>query len=339
MGITPGSGPAHLSLFGYEPTKHILGRGILEALGVGIEVGENDLVARGNFATSKQDLIIDRRAGRIPTEQNEALCQLINDSLRSHEDLQVRLFPGKEHRFVIKFTGKGLQDSLSDADPQKDNSPMLRVQPLSPQAKRTAAAVNAIIDEATKILENNTKANAVLLRGFSKHPSLPRLDELYKLTPASIAHYPMYKGISLLVGMQVLDGGTDTAGLFASLKEHFHDFDFFYIHVKGTDSAGEDRNRDAKISVIEDTDRHLPSLLDLNPDVVCVTADHSTPCSMGMHSWHPNPVMIRAPHAFTDDADGFTERACSKGYLGRFRAIHIMPLLLAHAGKLKKFGA
>jgi len=339
MGITPGSGPAHLSLFGYDPTEYVLGRGILEALGVGVEVGENDLVARGNFASCRGDLIIDRRAGRIPTEINAELCQFINSSLKPEEGIQIQLFPGKEHRFVVKFTGSGLHDSITDADPQKDNSPMLKTKASSPQADRTAGIVNAFMDEVNLILKKRTSANTILLRGFSKHPSLPKMNELYKLKPASIAHYPMYKGLSMLVGMQVLDGGSEISDLLSSLEKHFAEFDFFYLHIKKTDSAGEDGDHKAKIAAIEETDRQLPHLLDLGPDVLCITADHSTPSSMRAHSWHPNPVLITASSVFPDNTSKFSERECSKGYLGQFQATHIMPLLLAHAGKLKKFGA
>lgn len=339
MGITPGSGPAHLSLFGYNPAKYILGRGILEALGTGVDVGENDLVARGNFATLKDGLIIDRRAGRIPTSENEELCQKLNVSLKERERIKVTLYPGKEHRFVIKFNGENLSDSLSDADPQKEGKPSTPVQPLSHEAKETAKIVNSFINEATELLRGSLKANTVLLRGFSRHPTLPTMAELFKLSPAAIANYPMYKGLARLVGMDVLDTGQELPDLIDTLEKHYQDFDFFYVHVKKADSAGEDGNFKAKKEAIEETDGYIPRLLALHSDVLVVTSDHSTPSLLKSHSWHPNPFLLFAKTALSDKVTQFTEKECSQGFLGRFRAIYAMPLMLAHAGKLKKFGA
>lgn len=339
MGITPGSGPAHLSLFGYNPTRYLLGRGILEALGVGVEVGRNDLVARGNFATQKNGLIIDRRAGRIPTEENEALCRELNTSLSAGEGAEVSLYPGKEHRFVVRFRKPGLDDRLTDADPQKENKPITYTRPLSAEAEETARIVNSFIDNASVILKGKAKANCVLLRGFSKYPSIPTMQELFKLKPAAIANYPMYKGLAKLVGMEILSVGTEIHDLFDTLEKHYKEFDFFYIHVKKTDSAGEDGDYDTKVKTIEKTDAYIPRILALNPDVLVVTSDHSTPCLMKGHSWHPNPFMLRARTAMPDEAKTFTERKCRRGYFGRFKSRYAMPLMLAHAEKLKKYGA
>ncbi len=339
MGITPGSGPAHLSLFGYNPTKYILGRGILEALGIGVEVGRNDLVARANFATLKDGLIIDRRAGRILTAENEKICQKLNASLKDRIGIKTSLHPGKEHRLVVKFSGEGLSDALSDTDPQKEGLPPVQAQPLSQEAEKTTQIVNRFIDEATELLKNNPKANTLLLREFSKHPTLPTMAELFKLNPAAIANYPMYKGLARLVGMDILETGQELPDLFSTLEKHYQEFDFFYIHVKKTDSAGEDGNFEAKKEAIEEVDSYIPRLLILQSDVLVVTSDHSTPSSLKSHSWHPNPFLIFSKSAHPDKVTQFSEKECSQGFLGRFQAIYAMPLMLAHAGKLKKFGA
>ncbi len=338
-GITPGSGPAHLSLFGYDPTKYILGRGILEALGVNIDVTQNDMVARGNFATLKGDLIVDRRAGRISTEKNLELCAKLNETIKEIDGTKISFFTGKEHRFVIKFTAQGLSDQLSDADPQKENKPIVYPEPISSEAKRTAEIVNKVMDKVTETLRAEKKANTILLRGFSKFPSIPSMEDLFKLKPAAIANYPMYKGLAKLVGMDVLDVGSELADLFESLKKDYHKYNFFYVHVKKTDSYGEDGNFQAKKEIIEKTDRFIPVILGLKPDVLVVTSDHSTPCLLKSHSWHPNPFLMHSKYAQTDNVKKFTEKECSHGYLGRFRSLYAMPLMLAHAGKLVKFGA
>ncbi len=339
MGITPGSGPAHLSLFGYNPTKYILGRGILEALGIGVKVGRNDLVARANFATLKDGLIVDRRAGRILTAENEKICQNLNASLKDRMGIKISLHPGKEHRFVVKFSGEGLSDALSDADPQKEGMPPVPAHPLSQAAEKTAQIVNRFTAEVTELLKNNPKANTLLLRGFSKHPTLPTMAELFKLNPAAIANYPMYKGLARLVGMEILETGQELPDLFSTLEKNYLDFDFFYIHIKKTDSAGEDGNFEAKKKAIEEVDSYIPRLLILHSDVLVVTSDHSTPSSLKSHSWHPNPFLLFSKFAQADKVKQFSERECSQGFLGRFQAIYAMPLMLAHAGKLKKFGA
>ena len=339
MGITPGSGPAHLALFGYNPLKYILGRGIMEALGSGVEVGKDDLVARGNFATLRDGLIVDRRAGRIPTSENEKLCQRLNNSLKSVPGIKISFFPGKEHRFVVKFRGEGLSDSLSDADPQKNNKPSVPARAFSKEAAKTAQIVNNLLDEVTDLLKDSPRANTTLLRGFSKYPSLPTMSELYKLKPAAIANYPMYKGLARLVGMEVLRAGQNLPELFDALEKNYKDYDFFYVHVKKTDSAGEDGNFEAKKEVIEESDSYIPRLLSLQPEVLVVTSDHSTPSLLKSHSWHPNPFLLFSRASRVDKVRRFSEIECSRGYLGRFQSIYAMPLMLSHAGKLNKFGA
>jgi len=339
MGVTPGSGPAHLALFGYDPLRYQLGRGILEALGSGVEVGRNDLVARGNFATVRGGLVVDRRAGRIPTEENVRICGYLNAHLPQPDGVEVRVFPGKEHRFVARFTAEGLADALSDADPQKEGKPPIPTTPLVPEAAKASAIVNRFLDDVATVLAGEAKANAALLRGFSKFPFIPTMQELVKIRPAAIANYPMYKGLAKILGMEVMDVGNETTDLFDALEKNWAGHDFFYIHYKKTDSAGEDGNFVAKVAAIEALDPFIPRLLALKPDVLVVTSDHSTPALLKGHSWHPNPFVLVSPTAGVDDVAAFTERACAKGILGRFRSISAMPLMLAHALKLKKYGA
>ncbi|MFQ6082686.1 MAG: 2,3-bisphosphoglycerate-independent phosphoglycerate mutase [Candidatus Aminicenantia bacterium] len=339
MGITPGSGPAHLALFGYDPFKYILGRGILEALGIGIEVEKNDLVARGNFASLKQGVIIDRRAGRISTEENKKLCQFLQNKIKEIEKIKIFLFPGKEHRFVLKLQGENLYDCLTDADPQKENQPIKYTTPLNEEATYTSRIVNQFINQATEVLKESFPANTVLLRGFSKHPHLPTMSELFKLTPLAIAHYPMYKGLAQLVGMEVVDVGSEIEEAFAVLRDKYAFYDFFYIHIKKTDSYGEDGNFEGKVRTIEQVDKYIPQILALNPEVLVVTADHSTPSLLKSHSWHPNPFLLYSKYIIPDRAKKFTELECAHGYLGRFQAVNALLLMLAYALKLKKFGA
>jgi len=339
MGITPGSGPAHLALFGYDPTKYILGRGILEALGIGIEVGEKDLVARGNFATFKDGKIIDRRAGRIPTEENKKICNLLNQNIREIEGVKIVLFSGKEHRFVLKLEGNNLSDDLTDADPQKENQPIKYTAPLKEEAEFTAKVINQFIDKAMEVLKDSYPANTVLLRGFSKLPNIPSMQELFKLNPLAIANYPMYKGLARLVGMKVLDSGQEVENGFKILRENYDHYDFFYLHIKKTDSYGEDGNFEEKVKYIEKVDKCIPDILSLKPDVLVITSDHSTPALLKSHSWHPNPFLLYSKYLIPDKVQKFTELECSQGMLGRFKAINALPLMLAHALKLKKFGA
>lgn len=339
-GITPGSGPGHLALFGYDPLRYEIGRGVLEALGIGMELAPGEVVARANFATLDQEgLVLDRRAGRIPTERNEELCRRLQREIQEVEGVRVEIRPGREHRFVVKFSGEGLDDRIADTDPQKEGLPPRPPSALAPEAERTAKVVEAFLQRAHQVLKGEEPANGVLMRGFSRLPDIPSMEELFKLTPACIASYPMYRGLAKLVGMEVLEVGETIAEEFAALKRHFQDFDFFYLHVKKTDSFGEDGNFSAKVQVIEEVDRHIPQLLELEPEVIVVTADHSTPSALKGHSWHPNPFLLRSPYERRDDVDRFTEAACARGALGRFRAVEAMTMMLAAALKMKKFGA
>ena len=337
-GITPGSGPGHLGLFGYDPLQYRIGRGVLEAVGIDLEMTERDLAARGNFCTvDARGVITDRRAGRIPTEACARLTPLLEKIGIPGLELIVR--PVREHRFVVLFRGEGLEEGLSETDPQETGKPPLPVQAEAPQAKKAADIVNQFVAEARRVLAAEHPANMVLLRGFSKYPRLPKLTEIYGVRAAVIAVYPMYRGLAKLAGMQAVKTGDTVADEFTSLESVYGDFDFFFLHVKKTDSAGEDGDFDKKVSIIEEVDAEIPRLLALRPDVVVVTGDHSTPAAFKAHSWHPVPVLLWSKWCRPDGAPRFTERECRYGNIGHVRAAELMPLVMAHAERLTKFGA
>ncbi|MDD5492433.1 MAG: 2,3-bisphosphoglycerate-independent phosphoglycerate mutase [bacterium] len=339
-GITPGSGPSHLAIFGYDPLKFDIGRGVLEAAGIGFELTNRDLAARGNFATMNDDQVItDRRAGRIPTAKNEVICAELQSKIKKIDDVEVFIKPGKEHRFVIVFRGDGLQGPLTDADPQKEGLKIKFTEAPSPESKKASDIVNKFIKEANIILKSHHPANTVLLRGIAKVPHIPSMTELFKLTPACIATYPMYKGLASLVGMKILPAGDTIASEFKILKEQWDNYDFFYVHIKKTDSYGEDGNFENKVHIIEELDQNLPQLLALKPAVIAVTGDHSTPAVMKGHSWHPNPFILCSAWERKDNLKAFTENECACGIIGRFPACDAMQLMLANALKLNKFGA
>ncbi|MEK6716800.1 MAG: 2,3-bisphosphoglycerate-independent phosphoglycerate mutase [candidate division NC10 bacterium] len=337
-GITPGSGPGHLGLFGYDPLQYRIGRGVLEAVGIDLEMTERDLAARGNFCTvDARGVITDRRAGRIPTEACARLTPLLEKIGIPGLELIVR--PVREHRFVVLFRGEGLEEGLSETDPQETGKPPLPVQAEAPQAKKAADIVNQFVAEARRVLAPEHPANMILLRGFSKYPRLPKLTEIYGVRAAVIAVYPMYRGLAKLAGMQAVKTGDTVADEFTSLESVYGDFDFFFVHVKKTDSAGEDGDFDKKVSIIEEVDAEIPRLLALRPDVVVVTGDHSTPAAFKAHSWHPVPVLLWSKWCRPDGAPRFTERECRYGNIGHVRAAELMPLIMAHAERLTKFGA
>ena len=339
-GITPGSGPSHLALFGYDPLQYEIGRGVMEALGSDIPLTQADLAARGNFATiNEQGMIVDRRAGRIATEKNREICGFLGNEIQEIEGVRISITPGKEHRFVLVFRGEGLRDDLTDADPQKDGLKAKGTEGLSQEAQRAAGIINLYLKKANEVLKPFHPANTILLRGFSKIPHIPTMSDRFKLRPAAIATYPMYRGLAKLVGMEILETGETLREEAATLKKYFDRYDFFYVHFKKTDSAGEDGNFKMKVKVLEEIDRVIPSILKLKPDVLAVTGDHSTPSLLKGHSWHPNPILLHSKYIRPDDIRRFTERHCQRGQLGRFAAVHILPLMLANGLKLKKFGA
>jgi len=337
-GITPGSGPGHLGLFGYDPLEYRIGRGILEALGINFAVGAKDVAIRGNFCTLGPDgTITDRRAGRPTNEKNKAAVE----KLRTIKLPGVELFvePVKEHRFVLVIRGDGLGDRVNDTDPQAVGIAPLMAEGQDAASAKTANLVNQFVAEAVKVLASEGPTNGITLRGFATYPKIATFTEVYGLKAAAIAVYPMYKGLARLVGMDILDPGNTLHGQVDTLKKVWHDYDFFFIHFKYTDSSGEDGNFPAKVQMIEKLDAIIPDILKLKPDVLIVTGDHSTPSKLKSHSWHPVPTLLLADTCRPDDVMEFSERACLRGGLGQFEAKHLMLLAMAHAKRLGKYGA
>lgn len=337
-GITPGSGPGHLGLFGYDPLRIRIGRGVLEAVGIDLSLTDRDLAARGNFCSVDADgRITDRRAGRIPTEVCARLTGLLESIRIPGVELTVR--PVREHRFVVLFRGDGLEEGLSETDPQETGKPALPVRAEAAAAARSAEVANRFVAEAARLLAAERPANMLLLRGFAKYPTLPTLPDLYGVRAGVIAVYPMYRGLARLVGMEPIAAGDTVADEFAALEAALDRFDFVFLHVKKTDSYGEDGSFDQKVHVIEEVDRELPRLLALKPDVLLISGDHSTPATYRAHSWHPVPVLLASRWCRPDGAARFTERECRLGSLGRLPAAQLMPLMMGYAERLAKFGA
>ncbi|HUF94421.1 MAG TPA: 2,3-bisphosphoglycerate-independent phosphoglycerate mutase [Candidatus Limnocylindria bacterium] len=337
-GITPGSGPGHLGLFGYDALRFQVGRGVLEALGIEFDLRGGDVAARGNFCTvDAQGLITDRRAGRIGTD----LCVRLTDRLRTIRLPGVEVFvePVKEHRFVLVLRGAGLSGRLSETDPQLLGKPPLPVHGLDAEAAPTAAKVNEFIAQTARLLADAAPANMILLRGFDQLPDLPRFPEVFALRAAAIAAYPMYRGLAKLVGMDVLKTGATYADEIATMREQWGAYDFFFVHYKDTDKAGEDGDFDAKVAALERFDAFLPDIRALRPDVLLITGDHATPSILAAHGWQPVPALLWSRYCGADAVTAFTERACGAGSLGLLPAHHLMPLVMANALRLTKFGA
>jgi len=347
-GITPGSGPGHLGIFGYDPVRYQIGRGILEALGLGIDVRDTDIAVRGNYATVEykdgKPIVIDRRAGRIPTEENKRITAKLQEAIKEIDGVQVIIKPGMEHRLAIVFRFPEKlppgSDEVNDTDPQQVGKEPLEPKGENPNAERVAQVVKKFLQKATEILKDEPRANYILLRGFSQKPDIPTMEERFGVKPCCIAVYPMYKGLASLVGMDVVEfEGNTIQDEIDTLKKVWNEYDYFFVHIKKTDSYGEDGNYEGKISVIEDFDAHLPQFLELNPSVLAITGDHSTPSILKGHSWHPVPLLIHSPYVLGGTSERFTERECLKGELGIIPAVKITQLLLANALRLKKYGA
>ncbi|MEX2144567.1 MAG: 2,3-bisphosphoglycerate-independent phosphoglycerate mutase [Anaerolineales bacterium] len=339
-GVTPGSGPAHLALFGYDPLHYLVGRGVMEAMGIGMQVAPGDVAARGNFCTlDGQGLISDRRAGRISSEEAIPILQSLQAIQLDGAVAEVRHV--REYRFALVLRGAGLAGEIEDTDPQVTGAAPLPAVARDAASQNTAKLVNEWVTQTQSILARQPKANGLTLRGFGSDPKLPQYKEAYGLQAACVAVYPMYRGVSKLVGMDVIQfSGESPADEFAAAASVWSDYDFIFIHVKKTDSMGEDGNFAGKVKVIESVDQALPALLDLKPDAIAITGDHSTPVPMRSHSWHPVPLLLwSARHGFPDEQAHFGEGNCAKGNLGTIPATELMPLLLAHAGRLDKFGA
>jgi len=329
-GITPGSAPGHLGLFGYNPITYRIGRGVLETVGIDFDIQKGDVATRGNFCTvDDKGLITDRRAGRISTEKCAELCRMLDGQVI--DGVSISVAPVKEHRFVAVFRGDGLSDQASDSDPQQTGVLPLPVKALSTESEKLALIANKFTEESKNILLSEKPANMFLLRGFSMLPNFPSMSEVYKLKPAAISLYPMYRGLAKLVGMEIIKTGT-------TIEDEFK-YDFFFMHVKATDSAGEDGDFSRKVSVLEEVDSVLPRLLKLAPDVIVVSGDHSTPALLKGHSWHPIPILLYSKWCRTDGVKSFSESACISGGLGNIPATDIMPLAMANALKLNKLGA
>jgi len=338
-GITPGSGPGHLGLFGYDPLEFELGRGALSAAGLDVELKPGDVAARGNLATLGADgNVVDRRAGRIPDDEAAEVVQRLREGI-AIPGVEVLLVPEAQHRVLVVLRGEGLDPHVSDTDPQATGVPPLSPVATRPAAERTAEVVATLDGQVRKLLAGHPKANALLLRGFDSHRELPSLQQRHGLTPAAVAIYPMYRGIARLVGMEVLPRAADLDGQVALLGEHWDRFDYFFVHHKPTDSAGEDGDFARKVAAIEALDAAVPAIRALGPDVLVVTGDHATPTQMAAHSWHPVPALMWGRLVGRDGSERFGERWCLAGALGRRPTRDLMPLALAAAGRLAKYGA
>ena len=337
-GITPGSGPGHLGLFGYDPLQYRIGRGILEALGINFDVGPRDVAIRGNFCTVDDNgVITDRRAGRPTTERCVAMCKKLQQ-IRI-PGIEVFVEPVREHRFVVVFRGDNLGDAVNDTDPQQTGHKPLEAKGADPNSENTARIVNRFVAEAARALKNDAPTNMVTLRGFARYPKIDTMQEVYGVKPVAIAVYPMYRGLARLVGMHVADAGATLADQVETLRKLWSQYDFFFLHYKYTDSTGEDGNFAAKVEMIERFDAELPKVRALNPDVLIVTGDHSTPSKLRSHSWHPVPTLLWAKTCRPDPVTEFGESYCLRGGLAQFQAMYLLPLALAHAGRLGKYGA
>jgi 2,3-bisphosphoglycerate-independent phosphoglycerate mutase len=339
-GITPGSGPGHLGLFGFDPLQHDIGRGVLEALGIGVEVGPKDVAIRGNFCTiDAEGRVTDRRAGRIPTETCVKLVEKLRAGVKI-EGVETLVEPVREYRLVIRFRGEGLGENVCDTDPLSTGLHTLEPVASDPGSKRTAEVAKEFLRQAKEILKNESPANFLMMRGFANFPKIATMEQAYGLDAVAIAVYPMYRGLARLVGMTVVEPGKTIADQMEVAKQNWEKYDFFFIHYKYTDSTGEDGNFAKKVEMIEALDAEIPKLRALNPDVLIVTGDHSTPSRMKSHSFHPVPTLLWAPKTSRPDlVTSFGERPCIQGGLGQFLAKDLMPLALAHAGRLQKFGA
>ena len=336
-GVAPGSGPGHLALFGYDPLKYIIGRGALEALGINVELRPGDVAARGNFCTvDGAGNLVDRRAGRIPTELSTPLCERL-DRIEL-PGVQVDVFPVQDYRFVLRLRGEGLSEAISETDPQITGVPALPVRALEPAAEKTANMVNDFVSQASKLLAEEERGNMALLRGWAQLPSLPPMGEVYRLNPAGIAAYPMYRGLATVANMKIIPTGRTFSDEVDTLHQEYDNHDFFFIHYKPADAAGEDGDFDAKVQALENLDPLIPLIRELQPDVFMVAGDHATPAIMAAHSWHPVPFMLHSKLTRGEGVPAFNERDCGRGSIGSIPATNVMLLAMSHSGKLTKYG-
>lgn len=340
QGVTPGSGPAHIGLFGYDPIEYSIGRGVLSALGVDFDLQPNDVSARGNFCSVDENgIITDRRAGRIPTKVGEKLCNLLSENVKV-PGFEVIVQPEKEYRFVFVLRGEGLQGDINDTDPQVTGRRALKAEAITPGSEKAARAIRSFIEQANVVLKDQHPANSLLLRGFSQLPTWPKFNDVFGVKSIAIAMYPMYRGVAKLVGMEVMPAAQSMTEEIEMLEAAWNKYDFFFVHIKKTDSYGEDGNFDMKVNIIEQVDALLPRIMALNPDALVVTGDHSTPAKLRAHSWHPVPTILYSPDCRPDGITEYGERSCVNGSLGpNFPSFELLPLAFAHAGRIEKFGA
>ena len=342
-GITPGSGPGHLGLFGYDPLEFEVGRGVIEALGLGLELKAGDVAARANFCTlDSKGIVTDRRAGRIPTEKCAELCAVLSNRIKKIGATQIIIRPGKEHRFVVIFRGSKLEGPLTDSDPNREGLRLAAVKPHNAKSAKQQKAAKVVADfykAALPLLKGRQSANGFLMRGIAHQPEIPTFEERYRLRPAALAVYPMYKGLAQLVGMRKIEGPQTIREQFERYIAEHANYDYFFIHYKYTDKHGEDGNCEAKRKAIEELDAALPVLLQKKPDVLAITGDHSTPCVMKGHSWHPQPVLLHSAVSGSDKLERFTETGANTGSLGVFEAKYLIRLMQANAKMFDKFGA
>ncbi|MBI1986856.1 MAG: 2,3-bisphosphoglycerate-independent phosphoglycerate mutase [Nitrospinae bacterium] len=339
-GITPGSGPSHLALFGYDPFRDNIGRGVLSALGIDFPLHPQDVAARANFITlDERGIIADRRPGRISDEVNRRLCRKLRENILLSPDVEWFFETEKEHRGVLILRGQGLSYAVTDTDPQRTGVSPLKPRALDPAAERTLRLVNDFLAQAQEILANEEMANMLLLRGFSQYRRFRFLEERFGLRSLALASYPMYRGLARLLGMDGVPLIPNNAQKFRLLRENYPAYDFFFLHIKETDNRGEDGDFEGKVRVLEEVDRLIPQAVALEPDVLVVTGDHSTPSLMRSHSWHPVPVLLYSHWGWIDEVERFDELSCLRGSLGRQPALNLMGLMLAHARRLAKYGA
>ena len=338
-GITPGSGPGHLALFGYDPVANSVGRGVLSALGVGFDLQAGDVAARINLATVDDDrIVLDRRAGRISDDEGRRVIEKISEVVDNIDGVDITLIHEKEHRAVLVMRGSNLGVNVAETDPQLVGSRMIEPEPTEENSAHTASVVKSLLDSVDEILADESVANAFLVRGFGIYSGYPTFQERYGLSALAVAKYPMYRGVAKLVGMEIAPTPSSNEHTVKTLESSFGAHDFYFVHFKDTDTYGHDEDFEGKMAAIEEIDAMLPRIVDLNPDVLVITGDHATPTLLGEHSWHHVPTMIHSKWVRTS-SDTFGETSCRTGDLGVLPGIDLMPLVLAHALRLNKYGA
>lgn len=338
-GITPGSGPGHLSLFGYDPLEYVIGRGALSALGVGMALQQGDVAARLNLATfDAQGRVTDRRAGRPSDAEGRRVVEKLQAKLSFPGDVTVTLVHEKEHRVVLHIRGPELGADLTDTDPLVEGVPDHPCEATDPGSERTAEIVRSFLSQAREILADEPALNGFLARGFACFQGIPTQEERFGLKGVAVAKYPMYRGVARMVGMTVEGVPATTAETVDVLEQVWGGYDLYFVHFKDTDTRGHDGDFDGKVAAIEEIDALFPRITALDPDVLIVTGDHSTPTQLKEHSWHPVPTLVASAVA-RPSAASFGEGSCRGGDLGTFHGTGLIPNALAHAGRLIKFGA